>query len=49
MINRFKEEFGGKKVLEFTVTENRSLLAKSLAAFHDLWTDIRLQMDWEAP
>ncbi len=37
MINRFKEEFGGQKVLEFTVTENRSLLAKSVAAIHDLW------------
>lgn len=33
-INRFKEEFGGKKVLEFTVTENRSLIAKALAALH---------------
>ena len=38
MINRFKESLGGMKVLEFTVTENRSLLAKSLAAIHGIWS-----------
>jgi hypothetical protein len=29
-INRFKEEFGGKKVREFTITEHRSLRAKTI-------------------
>lgn len=37
-INRFKKGFGGRKVLEYTVTENRSLFAKSLAALHNLWS-----------
>lgn len=36
MVNRFKEEFGGKKVLEFTVIENRSLRAKVLAIVRPL-------------
>jgi len=35
-INRFKEEFGGAKVLEFSSIENRSLLAKTAAAVHRL-------------
>lgn len=35
-INRFKEEFGGTKVLEFSVTENRSLFAKTAAAVQRL-------------
>jgi len=38
MINRFKEGFGGKKVRQYTVTEHRSLFAKSLAALNDLWS-----------
>jgi hypothetical protein len=36
LINRFKEEFGGKKALVFTITEERSLRAKLIAAVNGL-------------